>query len=286
MSGLDHLVNISHKCAIIALKVSMSDSIAKSDFSQALARGLEMLEALSGAAEPLSVSQAAERVRISRAASRRLLLTLRELGYVRSYDSRFWLTARVLQLGAGLVRSGGLWSSVAPTVIDLANRLNEPCSISVLDGPDTVFVCRDATRRIFTTRLGVGDRLPANCSASGKTLLACLAASDLDHVLALRGLVARTPASITDPARLRTELGLTRTRGYGLAIDEMEEGTLSVAVPLKDRDGQVIAAMSLASHRMRCTPADLQGLLLDELRLAARQVEQVVKNFGDRGWVF
>ncbi|RYC30198.1 IclR family transcriptional regulator [Lichenibacterium minor] len=260
-------------------------SIAKPDFSQTLARGLEMLETLSGATGPLSVSQAAERVGISRAASRRLLLTLRELGYVRSDGVRFWLTARVLQLGAGLVRSEGLWSSVAPFVIDLADRLNEPCSISVLDGPDTVFVCRDATRRIFTTRLGVGDRLPANCSASGKTLLACLPASELNRVLALRGLVARTSASITDPARLRIELGLTHERGYGLAIDEMEDGTLSVAVPLRDRDGRVIAAMSLASHRIRRTPVDLQGPLLDELRLAAQQVERVVESFGDRGWV-
>ncbi len=169
-------------------------SIAKPDFSRTLARGLDLLETLSDAAEPLSVSQTAERVGISRAASRRLLLTLRELGYVRTDGTRYWLTARVLQLGAGLVRSGGLWSSVAPSVIDLANRLNEPCSISVLDGSDTVFVCRDATRRIFTTRLGVGDRLPAHCSASGKMLLACLPTPDLDRVLVLRPLVARTPS--------------------------------------------------------------------------------------------
>ncbi len=260
-------------------------SIAKPDFSRTLARGLDLLETLSDAAEPLSVSQTAERVGISRAASRRLLLTLRELGYVRTDGTRYWLTARVLQLGAGLVRSGGLWSSVAPSVIDLANRLNEPCSISVLDGSDTVFVCRDATRRIFTTRLGVGDRLPAHCSASGKMLLACLPTPDLDRVLVLRPLVARTPSSITDPALLRDDLGLARARGYGLAIDEMEEGTLSIAVPLADRNGRVIAAMSLASHRMRRTPADLQGPLLDELRRVARQVESVIASFGDRGWV-
>ena len=260
-------------------------SIAKPDFSQTLARGLDLLGALSDSAVPLSVSQASARVGISRAASRRLLLTLRELGYVRSDGTRFWLTARVLQLGAGLVRSGALWTSVAPYVIDLADRLNEPCSVSVLDGPDTIFVCRDATRRIFTTRLGVGDRLPAHCSASGKTLLAFLPEAELDKVLALRPLVARTAASIIDPVRLRSELGLTRARGYGLAIDEMEDGTLSVALPLRDRAGRVVAAMSLASHRIRRTPADLQGPLLDELRVAALQVERVIESFGDRGWV-
>ncbi|WP_131116565.1 IclR family transcriptional regulator domain-containing protein [Lichenihabitans psoromatis] len=263
----------------------LKPQIAKPDFSQTLARGLDLLGALSDSAASLSVSQAAERVGISRAAARRLLLTLRELGYVRSDGTLFWLTAHVLQLGAGLIRSGGVWASVAPYVIDIADRLNEPCSVSVLDGPDTLFVCRDATRRIFTTRLGVGDRLPAHCSASGKTLLACLPEPDLDRVLALRPLVARAPASITDPVRLRSELGFTRVRGYGLAIDEMEDGTLSVAVPLRDRDGQVIAAMSVASHRMRRTPADLQGSLLDDLRLAAQQVERVIESFGDRGWV-
>ena len=260
--------------------------IAKPDFSQTLARGLDLLGALSGSAGPLSVSQSAERVGISRAAARRLLLTLRELGYVRSDGAKFWLTARVLQLGAGLIGSGGLWSGVAPHVIDLADRLNEPCSVSVLDGPDTLFVCRDATRRIFTTRLGVGDRLPANCSASGKALLACLPGPDLERVLALRPLAARTPASLVDPVRLRVELALTRRRGYGLAIDEMEDGTLSVAVPLRDRDGRVVAAMSLASHRVRRTPGDLEGPLLDELRSAAPQVERVIASFQDRGWAF
>ena len=158
--------------------------------------------------------------------------------------------------------------------------------MSVLDGPDTLFVCRDATRRIFTTRLGVGDRLPAHCSASGKTLLACLPAPDLERVLAIRPLAARTPASLIDPARLGLELALTRSRGYGLAIDEMEDGTLSVAVPLRDRDGRVVAAMSLASHRMRCTPGDLEGPLLDELRSTALRVEQVIESFQDRGWAF
>ncbi len=259
--------------------------VAKSDFSQTLTRGLDLLGVLSDSAEPLSVSQGAERVGISRAAARRLLLTLRELGYVQSDGSKFWLTARVLQLGAGLIRAGGLWNSVAPHVIDLAERLNEPCSVSVLDGPDTLFVCRDATRRIFTTRLGVGDRLPAHCSASGKMLLACLPDDQLRHVLAIRPLVARTPASITDPVRLRSELAVTCARGYGLAIDEMEDGTLSVAVPLHERSGRVIAAMSLASHRMRRTPGDLAGPLLAELRSAAPKVEQVIESFQDRGWV-
>ena len=264
----------------------MSDpSIAKPDYSQTLARGLGLLSALSASSEPLSVSQAAKQVGISRAATRRLLLTLRETGYVRSDGTRFWLTARVLQLGAGLIRGGGLWNSVAPHVIDLADRLNEPCSVSVLDGADTLFVCRDATRRIFTTRLGIGDRLPAHCSASGKLLLSYLSTPDIERVLTMRPLVARTPASITDPGRLQAELASTRDRGYGLAIDEMEEGTLSVAVPLRERGGRVIAAMSVASHRMRCTPDDLRGRLLDALRSAALQVQHVIEDFGDRGWV-
>ena len=189
-------------------------SIAKQDFSQTLARGLDLLSALSASTEPLSVSQAAKQVGISRAATRRLLLTLRETGYVRSDGIRFWLAARVLQLGAGLIRSGGVWNSVAPHVIELADQLNEPCSVSVLDGADTMFVCRDATRRIFTTRLGVGDRLPAHCSASGKMLLSCLPISDLERVLAIRPLIARTPASITDPGCLQDELASRREGDY------------------------------------------------------------------------
>ena len=190
----------------------------------------------------------------------------------RSDGAKFWLTARVLQLGAGLIRAGGLRNSVAPHVIDLADRLNEPCSVSVLDGSDTLFVCRDATRRIFTTRLGVGDRLPAHCSASE------------DAVGLPSGRSAPTRSGNSPPGRPHTgpdhrsrafaQRARGDARGYGLAIDEMEDCTLPGAVPLRDRSGRVIAAMSLASHRMRRTPGDLDGPLLAELRSAAPRVDR------------
>src|SRR5262249_25937738 len=148
--------------------------LQKRDFAQTLARGLLCLEVLAEKRAPATCSEVAAAMQVSRAAARRILLTLEHLGYVAEDGARYATTPKVLSLGRGVLGEGGLWGRVAPEVVALADRLNEPCSVAVLDGLDILFVCRDATRRIFTSRLGVGDRLPAHCSSSGKMLLAAL----------------------------------------------------------------------------------------------------------------
>jgi IclR family transcriptional regulator, pca regulon regulatory protein len=253
--------------------------IQKKDFAQTLARGLACLEALADAAKPMSGSQVAAAMRVSRPAARRILLTLQHLGYVREELGRYVPTPKVLSLGRGLVSKGSLWDTVAPEVVDLANRLNEPCSISVLDGMDIVFVCRDSTRRMFTSRLGVGDRLPAHCSASGKMLLALLPEPDLNSRLQGVTLTRQGPASITNARALKAALRDIREADFALAVDEMEEGTVSIAVPLRDRNGRPVAAMSIASHRSRYSPTELRKSLLPQLRAAADKVEAIIRDF-------
>jgi IclR family pca regulon transcriptional regulator len=256
--------------------------IQKKDFAQTLARGLACLEVLASGSLPMSSSQVAAAMRISRPAVRRILLTLQHLGYVREDLGRYAPSPKVLSLGRGILSRGSLWDMLAPEVMDLANRFNEPSSISVLDGLDIVFVCRDSTRRMFTARLGVGDRLPAHCSASGKMLLASLPEAEL--AARLRGVTLKPqgPASITNARALRKALQQIRAADFALAVDEMEEGTVSIAVPLRERSGRPIAAMSIASHRSRYSPAELKKSLLPQLRATAGKVEAVIHDFQDR----
>lgn len=263
----------------------MSDDLQKRDFAQTLARGLSCLEVLAALNEPSGCTQIAAAMGVSRAAARRILLTLEHLGYVIENRGFYAAAPKVLSLGRGLLAKNSLWSAVVPEVVSIADRFNEPCSISVLDALEIVFVCRDSTRRIFTSRLEAGDRLPAHCSASGKVLLAALPAVELDKKLAGVTLQRRGTASITEHTRLKEALEEARSKHFALAVDEMEDGTISIAVPLLERSGRTVAAMSFASHRTRGSVQSLITEVLPALRQAADRVERIIADYQDRSWV-
>lgn len=163
-------------------------------------------------------------------------------------------------------------------VLELAHRANEAVSISVLDGLDICFVARDPKRRMFSSHLTVGDVLPAHCSAAGKVLLASLDGHRLETLLESSGeLRRRTPHTITDPALLADELRQVRIRGWAAAEDEMELGTISLAVPIFDSANGVVAALAMASHEMRRTIEELRKEFLPLLLNTAERVGQRVR---------
>jgi IclR family pca regulon transcriptional regulator len=258
--------------------------IKKQDFAQTLARGLACLQILADSPLPVGASEVATAMEIHRASARRILLTLEHLGYVSEDRGLYVASPKVLALGRGLLGRTSVWTAVTPEVVAVADRFNEPCSISVLDGLEILFVCRDATRRIYTSRLGVGDRLPAHCTASGKTLLSALPAADLAARLSGVTLKRQGPCSLTTPKSLTSALRDIRNKDYALAVDEMEEGTLSIALPLRERLGRVVAAMSVASHRSRMSPDDLVNRVLPPLREAADRVQSTLRDYQDRNW--
>jgi IclR family transcriptional regulator, pca regulon regulatory protein len=256
--------------------------IQKKDYAQTLARGLACLEVLADAEVPLGCTEVAVAMKVSRAAARRILLTLAYRGYIRDAKGLYTCSPKLLALGRGMLARGSLWSTVALEVVNLANRFNEPCSVSVLDGMNIVFVCRDSTRRMFSNRLGVGDWLPAHCSASGKMLLSLLPDKELARRLAGITLQRQGPASLTSVAALKAALQKVRTAGFAIAVDEMEDGTVSIAVPLRGHDDRAIAAMSVASHRSRNEPLKLEKSVLPHLRATAKQVETIIRDFQER----
>ena len=262
-----------------------TDALQKRDFAQTLARGLTCLEVLAELREPAGCSQVAAAMDVSRAAARRILLTLEHLGYVIKQRGLYAASPKVLSLGRGVLAKTSVWSAVAPEVVAMADRFNDPCSISVLDGLDIVFVCRDSTRRIYTSRLEAGDRLPAHCSASGKILLSALPPAELSRRLAATLLAKRGPRSITEQGQLEAALRAVRNDDFAIAADEMEDETVSIAVPLRECDGRIVAAMSFASHRSRRSVADLHDTILPHLREAARKVERIIADYQDRRWV-
>jgi len=243
------------------------------DFVHSLERGLAVIRCFSGERPRLTLSEVARQAGISRAAARRSLITLQTLGYVGSDERQFYLTPRVLTLGYAYLSSLSLADVAQSHLTELANQVHESCSASVLDGFDIVYVARAATKRIMTISLSVGTRLPAHATSMGRVLLAALRDDRLDAYLAEATLVPLTERTIVDRDRLRAEVERTRTRGWCLVDQELEDGVRSIAVPLHDAGGRVVAAVNTSAHATRVPLTTLQRSFLPKLRDCAAAID-------------
>ena len=227
------------------------------DFIEAIARGLDVIRVF-GAGQPvMSLAAVADASRLPRPTARRILLTLEQLGYVRqAAGSGFELTPRVLDLGMSYVLSHGLWEIARPHMEALVARTRESTSIAQLDGSDIVYVARVAVPKIVTLSVTIGTRFPAMQTSLGKVLLAALPLAEAERVLAEPSRSGITPPWRPDAAERAAALREVRARGWALTDEQLAPGIRSVAVPLRDGDGQVIAALNVNSHAAE-TPLDV-----------------------------
>jgi IclR family pca regulon transcriptional regulator len=249
-------------------------------FLQGLERGLAVIRAFSAEAPSLTLSEVARDVGITPATARRILLTLEQLGYVRSDGRRFSLTPRVLALGWAYLSSLDLGDLAGPFMEELSAKTRESCSIATLDLPDIVYVARVPTSRIMTVALGVGARLPAYVTSMGRVLLADLRADELSAYL--KGLDAEplTDRTVTSPEKLREVIERAGADGYALVDQELELGLRSIAVPIHDARGRAIAALNVSAHASRSTPTSLRTEVLPPLQECARQITTALTHRG------
>jgi IclR family transcriptional regulator, pca regulon regulatory protein len=242
-------------------------------FVQSLERGLDVIKALSSPGAGRTLSEVAREAGLTRASARRFLLTLEELGYVRSDERRFVLTPRVLELGYAFLSSLTLPQIAQPHLRELVEQVHESSSVSVLDGPDVVYVAREPTQRIMTVAISVGTRFPAYATSMGRVLLAGLGDAELDQFLESAELMPLTAATVTDRDRLRRVIDRVRKQRWALVDQELEDGLRSVAVPIHNAAGDVVAAINLSTHASRRTSAGIREELLPPLRETAAHVE-------------
>jgi IclR family transcriptional regulator, pca regulon regulatory protein len=242
-------------------------------YVQSLDRGLSVIRSFSAERPRLTLSEVARQTGLSRAAARRSLITLQTLGYVGSDERHFYLTPRVLTLGYAYLSSLSFADVAQSHLTDLANDVHESCSASVLDGFDIVYVARAATKRIMTISLSVGTRLPAYATSMGRVLLAALPDNRLDAYIDTATFAPLTERTIVDRDRLRAEVERTRTRGWCLVDQELEHGVRSIAVPVHDAAGGVVAAVNTSAHATRVPLATLQKSFLPKLRECAAAID-------------
>jgi IclR family pca regulon transcriptional regulator len=240
---------------------------------QSLDRGLAVIRAFGAGTPELTLSDVARVTGLARAAARRFLLTLVDLGYVRTDGKYFSLTARVLELGYAFLSSMTLPDVAQPHLERLSAEVHESSSVSLLEATDIVYVARVAVSRIMTVTINVGTRFPAYATSMGHVLLAGLDAENLARYLEDANMQRLTPHTLTSPAALRAELTKVREQGWAMVDQELEEGLRSVAAPIRDRQGRVVAAVNVSTHAGRTTRESVREEMVPPLLAAAKRIE-------------
>ncbi|MDP3702047.1 MAG: IclR family transcriptional regulator C-terminal domain-containing protein [Hylemonella sp.] len=243
-------------------------------YVQSFARGLEVIRSFSAAAPQQTLSEVAARTGLTRAGARRILLTLQTLGYVESDGKLFRLTARILDLGFAYLSSMPIWDLAEPVMEALVEEVKESCSAAVLEGTDIVYVLRVPTHKIMRNTLGVGSRLPAYCTSLGRVLLADLPDEELVRRLKASRPKALTRHTVTESDALLAKIQQVRRQGWCLVNQELEEGLISLAAPIRNRAGRAIAALNVSGQANRTNAKVAQEQLLPALLQAAQTISQ------------
>ena len=240
---------------------------------QSLERGLAVIRAFDAEHPELTLSDVARLCDLTRAAARRFLLTLADLGYVRTDGRLFRLSPRVLELGYSYLSSLTLPEVAEPHLERLVEEVHESSSASVLDGDDVIYVARVPTKRIMRVAISVGTRFPAYATSMGRVLLAAMVPDELEAYLGRVRLAPLTGRTVASVAAFRAELARVRAQGHSLVDQELEEGLRSIAVPVRNRDGAVLAAVNVSAHASRTSVDAMRRDLLPPLVAAAARIE-------------
>ena len=246
---------------------------SKKDFVEALARGLEVIRSFDRMHVKQTISQISERTLLARPTVLRLLLTLEELGYVRSQDNHYSLTPKVVDLGMAYVSSLGLYGAAKPHMENLSKEVDQSVSLAELDGSDIVYTGRVEVPKIVSVGVTVGARLPSASTAVGRVLLAAVPDAELHDVLSTPSLSMFIPRNRFTAEQIRPLLHTVREQGWGESDEDLQYGVQAIAAPLHGEDGQVVAAIGLGTHTSEIGKEVLRERYLPLLLETARNID-------------
>ena len=260
-------------------------TISQVDFIAGMAKGMAVLESFGTDRQRLNATLAAERTGLTRAAARRHLLTLAHLGYLESEAGYFWLSSKVLRFSGSYLASARLPRVLQPTLNRLALRAQASFSAVVLDGDEVVIVARSGNDRtgpasepgrVIAYGLHMGARLPAHATSTGRVLLAAKSKPEFTQWLKGRQLARMTPLTTTDLKAFRQMVEQVRQQDFCLASEEHELGVHALAVPLRNSQGQTLAALNVVAAPARLSMAQMQRDLLPLLLETAAELRPLL----------
>jgi IclR family pca regulon transcriptional regulator len=248
------------------------DELTDPSFMTSLARGLAVIKAFSDHRRAMTIAQLSLKTGIPRAAVRRCLYTLKQLGYADSEANNFFLKPGILTLGYAYLSSTPLTVAAQPYLNELSQRLKESSVLAVLEQNEVMYVARSHGSRVLSVALNTGSRLPAYCTALGRVLLAGLSASQLDRYFAAVELRPQTDRTVVSEQKLRDILFEVRQRGFAVAEEELEAGLRSIAVPVRGASGATVAALGIGAQVGRISRDSIEDQFLPALLNAANEI--------------
>ncbi|MFC7448368.1 IclR family transcriptional regulator domain-containing protein [Rhodococcus daqingensis] len=246
------------------------------DYIQSIERGFAVLLAFDASQPNPTLAELATATDLSRPAVRRILLTLQKLGYVAGRDGRWSLTPRVLSIGQHYSASHALTDAALPVLVEISEATRESASLGVLDGTEVVYAARVPVRRIMSINVSVGTRVPAYATSMGRALLAWAPAEVLEWVIENTEFDRLTPDTVCTPDGLRAALETVRRDGYALTSEELEQGLISLAAPVRDATGAVVGVTACSTSAGRSTPerfrAEVAPLLVEKTNALSAQL--------------
>lgn len=246
------------------------------DFVESLARGLKVIRAFSTSHLSFTVSDMATETQLARPTARRLLLTLEQLGYVRSQDGVFMLTPRILELGMSYIGAQGMWEIARPHLESLVARTKESSSMSQLDGSDIVYTARVSVPKIIGLSVQIGTRFPAVATSMGHVLLSELSTKDLNAALATPSQSRVIPRVTPSRKELAASLEDVRKRGWAMSDEKLSLGIRSIAAPVRDASGAIIAAVNVT---VNAAETSLSALRTQHLPLLLETARNITNDF-------
>ncbi|MDH6232101.1 IclR family pca regulon transcriptional regulator [Mesorhizobium soli] len=243
------------------------------DHVNSLERGLGVMEILAAHPAGLTLTETAEKAGLTRAGARRFLLTLVATGYATQTGRLFALSPRLLSVARTWLQGTSLWAFAEPFMRQTAAALQESCSATILSGEDVVYVARAAGPRIVSLELHVGSHLPAYCTAMGRVLLSGLKPEEVAAFLSRIAPDPKTEKTLTEPKRIADAVTKARRDGYAIVDEELEIGLRSIAVPLRDRSGAIVAAINVSTQSARHSVAEMERDFLPLLKQTSARIE-------------
>lgn len=235
-------------------------------------RAMQVLDCFDDEHPERGVTEIAELVGLHKATTHRIIVSLMNGGFLEKAPDgeRYRLGLRLAELGMAAMRTLDFRREAVPHMKALVDRFEETCDLSVFDRSEVFYVEVLQGKHVLTIAARVGQRLPAHCTASGKTFLAFMPEAEARAILK-EPLTRYTQWTITSAEEILAQLEEVRARGYGYDDQEFELGIRAVAAPIRNRDGRVIAVISMPGPTSRMTPERIQEIA-DGLLVATRAV--------------
>lgn len=247
-------------------------------FIEALHRGLRVLEAFSEDKDSLNLVEIADAVELDKSTAFRFAYTLQELGYLQRDEAtkRYRPGLKLLELGFSALESFDLAQVAEPYLAELARQTGEAVNLAVRDGKEVVYVLHIGSTQVVAVNMRVGARLPLYCSSMGKAHILDLSYEELRELLGPGPYDAHTAQTLTTPDALWADLELGRWKGYTVSDEEMVVGARSLAAPVRNRDGQIEAALNVSVSSARFSRQEVEEHFGEPVVSAARQISRIL----------